>query len=657
MIKADRTYLDMINATARNIVAKVELNGSTFSHDGALQEFTVERVADPNKLFGFGICQKLDIKLRDKERAINVAKDQTANIAFNDLYTCPNFFVEEVQRDENNNNLTITAYDAIYKAAKHTTSELDLPESYTIGELATACGNALGTALKVNRRNLLDLTKCRLVDCIQNEDGSFTSNINNGYYSRITTSALNGLLMESKGKAFTLNVGKAVSDKFCTIVIYGTRTSGSPYQESNALSASSTTITVADDFESITELELRFNRGTNLFTDTTTTVPFIQFEAGEVATAYEPYNTMFDVVYEGNANIEGTETIRDVLDDIAEATGTIYFINNLNELVFKRLDVDGTPVYHIDKSKYFTLSSAEPLTITSVVKATALEDNVAVGSEGGTQYLRDNIFLDLRDDVVELLEGILTQVQGLTIEQFVCKWRQNFLLEIGDKISFEAKDGSVINTYLLSDTLTYNGGMVGVTQWEHSEQSESSSNPSTIGDALKYTYAKVDKVNKEIELVASDVSNNAAQISGLRLATDGIQASVEKTESKLNSAIDNVNDNVVSLTKRVEAKMDAEDVQIQISEAMSEGVSAVTTTTGFTFNEEGLTVSKSNSPISTTITENGMTVSRNETALLSCNADGVTARNLHANTYLIVGLYSRFENYGEKRTGCFWIGS
>lgn len=39
---------------------------------------------------------------------------------------------------------------------------------------------------------------------------------------------------------------------------------------------------------------------------------------------------------------------------------------------------------------------------------------------------------------------------------------------------------------------------------------------------------------------------------------------------------------------------------------------------------------------------------------------GVSAENLHATTWLIVGENSRFEDYtdasGEKRTGCFWIG-
>jgi hypothetical protein len=51
--------------------------------------------------------------------------------------------------------------------------------------------------------------------------------------------------------------------------------------------------------------------------------------------------TIFDTLTydsETKANLEGTESIREVLDAIAEATQTIYFINHKDKLVFKRLD-------------------------------------------------------------------------------------------------------------------------------------------------------------------------------------------------------------------------------------------------------------------------------------------------------------------------------
>ena len=58
----------------------------------------------------------------------------------------------------------------------------------------------------------------------------------------------------------------------------------------------------------------------------------------------------------------------------------------------------------------------------------------------------------------------------------------------------------------------------------------------------------------------------------------------------------------------------------------------------------------------TQITEDGMTVYKNNESVLVANNVGVEAVNLHATTYLIIGNNSRFENYNDTRTGCFWIG-
>lgn len=86
------------------------------------------------------------------------------------------------------------------------------------------------------------------------------------------------------------------------------------------------------------------------------------------------------------------------------------------------------------------------------------------------------------------------------------------------------------------------------------------------------------------------------------------------------------------------------------------GAEKVVTQTGFTFDDTGLTVSKSNSELSTTITEDGMTVQRNSEVMLKASNTGVEAKNLNASTFLIIGNRSRFENYKSDFTGCFWIG-
>lgn len=99
------------------------------------------------------------------------------------------------------------------------------------------------------------------------------------------------------------------------------------------------------------------------------------------------------------------------------------------------------------------------------------------------------------------------------------------------------------------------------------------------------------------------------------------------------------------------SQSDLEDLKNQVDQ----GVDHVTTSTGFTFNQDGLTVSKTGSEMSTQVTEDGMTISRSGTQVLLVNNQGVEAYNLHAKTYFILSGKARMESWGEY-VACFWIG-
>ena len=534
MIVAQSCYDEMINSVARTIKARVELlEGDsildTFTYDGALQSYTVERIGEESKFFGFGVCQKLIVKLRDNERKINIVKGQKLDIAVGVgceyIYTFPVFFVEEIKRDENTNELEITAYDAIYQANNYTVSDIPIQQSYTLLNLVNAAGSVLGMPVRI--------------------------------------------------------VG---------------------------------------DIEA------------------------------------------FNLMYEDGGNFGGEESLRSVLNSIAEATQTVYYQCSNWCLTFKRLDRDGEPVLHIDKSKYFTLTNKTPITLGNIMHVTELGDNVKTVStdNGVTQFVRDNPFYNMRNDIDALLNDAIEAVGGTTINQFDLKWRGNFLVEPFDKISIETKDGEFITTFVVNDTIDYKGGLVGKTKWEYvSNDGETPSNPTTLGETLKQTTARVDKQNQRIDLVASDVSANNEAISSLQLTTNSINASVTSVEKNMNEKIDAVDEELTNVKNSVDAKMSATDVSLAIKSELSNGVSSVVTETGFKFDNEGLSITKSGSEMSTQITDDGMKVFRSNTAVLTANNVGVDAVNLHATTYLIIGNNSRFEDWekdGQARTACFWIG-
>ena len=169
-----------------------------------------------------------------------------------------------------------------------------------------------------------------------------------------------------------------------------------------------------------------------------------------------------------------------------------------------------------------------------------------------------------------------------------------------------------------------------------------------VGDLNNFIkYYEDQNGNYKLEISANDISIRSED------STKSIETAINDILTKQNgfvSDINSINDTVSQL------KFDSDNVDITIKNIINDGVSSVTTTNGYSFTNEGLKVTKSDSDLKTTITENGMTVSKDDIDLLTANDKGVMAKDLNASTYLIIGGRSRFENYKTDRTGCFWIG-
>lgn len=377
-------------------------------------------------------------------------------------------------------------------------------------------------------------------------------------------------------------------------------------------------------------------------------------------------------------NIEGTESIYECLTAAAEVMGAVIYaapyrnweldldseemveLQSADILVTK--GIAGAPVaLKIDKADYIDLSSKTNRKLTTIVSATELGDNISAttGEIGTAQYLRNNAFLELREDVPAQVEAIKNLIGGLTINQFTCIWRGNYLLEVADKIELVTKDNKSVYSYVYNDAIRYDGALSETTSWEYIEnEGETLNNPVTLGDALRETYAKVDKANKQIDIVVSENEANKSAIAALQLNTDSISATVTSLAENTIVALENNAVELADIKKSVNAQMTAEDITVLVKNEIDNGVTKVETTTGVVVDENGLTVNKSDSEMETTISDVGMTVYKKDKAILTATSesDGVNARNLHATTYLIIGKTSRFEDYGKKRTGCFWIG-
>ena len=175
--------------------------------------------------------------------------------------------------------------------------------------------------------------------------------------------------------------------------------------------------------------------------------------------------------------------------------------------------------------------------------------------------------------------------------------------------------------------------------------------------STEYTTAVCDAGWDAIAQLKIEKDNINASVSSIANTQTDLSETIVDIQTSLSEQNKSNEEQFVALTKKVDATMTSDDIQLAISTEIANGVDKVTTSTGFTFNDEGLTISKSDSEMSTNIDEDGMSIFKGSQEVLTADNTGVNAKNLHATTYLIIGTNSRFEDYGSDRTGCFWIGS
>lgn len=265
----------------------------------------------------------------------------------------------------------------------------------------------------------------------------------------------------------------------------------------------------------------------------------------------------------GMANLEGTESLKDCIGWIAEVLGATAYLGASNNLAFRCLSDVNNAI--ITKNRYFSLKSGDNKKLSKIILATELGDNIEahITATGSTQIIRNNPFIDLRSDRQQIANYLINKIGGLTIAKFEMEWRGALYYEIGDNLVIAGKTEN-ITSYLLDETITFDGGLTSKMRfyWDENKTEDESANPSTIGEVIYQTYAVVDKVNKEISLVVSDVSSmgetvtslnsdltttkqqvqtNKTDISNLKITTSGLTSTVSSLETTTTTILSDIN--------------------------------------------------------------------------------------------------------------------
>ena len=172
-------------------------------------------------------------------------------------------------------------------------------------------------------------------------------------------------------------------------------------------------------------------------------------------------------------------------------------------------------------------------------------------------------------------------------------------------------------------------------------------------DADDFAIALVKLTSDSFAVDIQSVNNSVSNLSAsMRQTSEAFEVEVQKVRSDFTGELDEVRGEIASF------KVESDEIRMSVQSIKDAGADKVITTTG-TFDEAGLTIDKSDSVTKTQITPDGMTVyakDNDDAVMLEATSAGVEAKDLHATTFLKVGGRSRFENYGNDRTGCFWIG-
>lgn len=179
------------------------------------------------------------------------------------------------------------------------------------------------------------------------------------------------------------------------------------------------------------------------------------------------------------------------------------------------------------------------------------------------------------------------------------------------------------------------------------------------GDPVR---SQSDSVNS-IQALRGKILKLQADVDGLSVLnadSQGNAASMEMETDNLRTELSRQKQTLQGLQQQLTLlTQTAREVQLQITSMTENGAETVRTTTGYTFDETGLRISRSGQQMDNLLDHTGMYVQRGKKMILQANHEGVEAVDVSVGNYLIVGDHARIQDFSNgsdsRRTGCFYI--
>ena len=263
-----------------------------------------------------------------------------------------------------------------------------------------------------------------------------------------------------------------------------------------------------------------------------------------------------------------------------------------------------------------------------------------------TYVIENNPMLAAQDgqSLQQVARTLYEQLQGITYTPCRVVIPATPDIRTGDVVRITDISGKSFHTWVMKKTTD---GHRDTLECTGSANRDSTTAVNNLG--FQPLSGKVLNLRTDVDGIKAENKDTQGKLAALSLNLEGIQTTVSRQTSDV-SALQQ------SMT---ELKQTAEGVSLQVQKILDGGTDKIKTTMGYTFDDDGLRISREGSQIENKLDHTGMYVSRWDENVLQATADGVKAVDITVKNYLIVGTHARFEDYTDgssrNRTACFYL--
>lgn len=266
--------------------------------------------------------------------------------------------------------------------------------------------------------------------------------------------------------------------------------------------------------------------------------------------------------------------------------------------------------------------------------------------ESNTYSITGNYLLTNADaEALEpLAQTLYEQLKDITYTPCKVSIPANLDIHAGDIVDITDRNGRTITAYVMTKS---QAGQRDTLECTGSPRRDSSTVMNT--QSYKALSGKVLNLRMDVEGLKLENAEATGKLASLTLDVEGIQTQV----SRQGADTEDLRQQLTTVSQNAEA------VEIQVQEILDDGVSKVKTGMGFTFDDEGVKISREGGEMENTLDNTGMYVKRGDDIMLQANNEGVIATDVTVRNYLVVGTHARFEDYSNgtdrQRTACFFV--